>query len=310
MTLPVVLLMGPTAAGKSRLALWLAQQVPVEIVSVDSAQVYRGMNIGTAKPSAEERAAVPHHLLDILDPAQSYSVAGFRDDAHALIAAIRARGRVPLLVGGSMLYFRTLQAGLSELPAADPALRARLEDEARRLGWPALHARLQQLDPETAARLTPNDRQRIQRALEICALTGMPASTQMRRSTRQGGVAGPLLKMAVAPPERAQLHRNIETRFLEMMRRGFLDEVAALRARGDLHPDLPSMRSVGYRQLWSHLDGACAVEAAVQRGIAATRQMAKRQLTWLRAESDLLWLDPAQADTAARALERLRAGLC
>jgi tRNA dimethylallyltransferase len=300
-----VLLMGPTASGKTGLALALAQRLPCEIVSVDSAQVYRGMDVGTAKPPAALRARVPHHLIDVCDPAEPYSAARFRDDALALIAAIRARGRVPLLVGGTMLYFRALQRGLSDLPPADPEFRAQLADEARRVGWPALHARLAQRDPATAAQLHPNDAQRIQRALEIVEGTGVAAS-RLRRGGR-GGLPEGSAKLALNPSERRVLHERIAARFREMMAHGFLDEVARLRARGDLHPDLPSMRAVGYRQLWAHLDGAYGLDTAIERGIAATRQLAKRQLTWLRAEPGVTWLDPDRPDLVARALERAAA---
>ena len=299
-------LMGPTASGKSQLALALCERFDAEIVSVDSAQVYRGMDIGTAKPDAATRARVPHHLLDLCDPAEAYSAARFREDALRAIAGIRARGRVPLLVGGTMLYFRALQQGLSDLPPADPQFRARLAEEARRQGWPALHARLARLDPDSAARLHPNDAQRIQRALEIVELGGAPVGALQ---ARKAGLAlgGPVVKVALNPAERSVLHERIAARFYDMMRAGFLDEVARLRARGDLHADLPSMRAVGYRQLWAHLDGAWDLATAVARGIAATRQFAKRQLTWLRAEPDLAWHDPRDAGLPARVAEQIRA---
>jgi tRNA dimethylallyltransferase len=282
----------------------LASKYPIEIVSIDSAQVYRGMDIGTAKPDAATRARVPHHLIDIRDPAQAYSAAQFVADAAKLIDEIRARGRLPLLAGGTMLYFRALQEGLSELPSADPAFRAALAAEARRIGWPALHQRLAGRDPAAAAKLHPNDAQRIQRALEIVELTGAPASASARPAA---ALRGPLVKLALNPPERAELHARIAARFDAMMREGFLDEVARLRARGDLLPDLPSMRAVGYRQLWAHLDGAWDLDSAVSRGIAATRQLAKRQLTWLRAEAGVAWLDPGAPDLLSKALERLDA---
>ena len=245
--LPAVLLMGPTASGKTGLALALCEQLPCEIVSVDSAQVYRDMDIGTAKPDAATRARVPHHLIDVCDPAQTYSAARFCADAQRLLAEIRARRKIPLLVGGTMLYFRALQQGLSELPPADPGFREALALEAARLGWPALHARLAQQDPVTAARLHPNDSQRIQRALEIFERSGTPASGH---APPAGGLEGPVVKVALNPPERSVLHQQIAARFRQMMQAGFLDEVARLRARGDLKPDLPSMRAVGYRQLW------------------------------------------------------------
>jgi tRNA dimethylallyltransferase len=301
--LPVVLLMGPTASGKSQLALALAEQLGGEIVSVDSAQVYRGMDIGTAKPGAATRARVPHHLLDLCDPVEAYSAARFCADARRAIAEIRARGRLPLLAGGTMLYFRSLQQGLSDLPPADAAFRESLAREAARSGWPALHARLARHDPATAARLHPNDGQRIQRALEILERSGTPASGHAPPSG--GGLDGPVVKLALNPPERGELHARIAERFRQMMRDGFLEEVARLRARGDLSAGLPSMRAVGYRQLWAHLDGAFDLATAVARGTAATRQLAKRQLTWLRAEPGLAWLDPRDPALAQRARERI-----
>jgi tRNA dimethylallyltransferase len=303
---PVVLLMGPTASGKSQLALALCERFDAEIVSVDSAQVYRGMDIGTAKPDAATRARVPHHLIDLCDPAEAYSAARFREDALRAIAEIRARGRIPLLAGGTMLYFRALQQGLSDLPPADAEFRARLGEEARRQGWPALHARLARLDPASAARLHPNDAQRIQRALEIVEVGGAPVG---ELQARKAGLAldGPRVKVALNPAERSVLHERIAARFHDMMRAGFLDEVARLRARGDLGADLPSMRAVGYRQLWAHLDGAWDLATAVARGIAATRQFAKRQLTWLRAEPGLAWLDPRADDLPGSVAEQIRA---
>lgn len=303
--LPVVMLMGATASGKTGLSLQLAQRLPVEIISVDSAQIYRGMDIGTAKPDAATRAHVAHHLIDILDPAEVYSVARFRDDALRLIADIRSRGRVPLLVGGTMLYFRSLQYGLSDLPAADAALRQRLEAEAASTGWPAMHARLAALDPSTAARLHPNDRQRVQRALEIVELTGLLPSAFHTRA-KPAGIPGRLLKVALHLPQRQELHDRISQRFHQMMRDGFLEEVARLKARGDLHSELPSIRAVGYRQLWEHLDGRDSLEAAVERGIAATRQFAKRQMTWLRSEPALHWLDPTSDNLLAEVLQLLK----
>jgi tRNA dimethylallyltransferase len=301
---PAVLLMGPTASGKSQLALALCEQLPCEIVSVDSAQVYRGMDIGTAKPDAATRARVPHHLIDLCDPAEAYSAARFCDDAVRAMAAIRARNRIPLLVGGTMLYFRSLQQGLSDLPPADAGFRAALAREAAQDGWPALHARLARHDPATAARLHPNDAQRIQRALEILERSGTPASGHAPPA--RGGLDGPVVKLALSPPERRTLHQQIAARFHDMMRAGFLDEVARLRARGDLTPDLPSMRAVGYRQLWAHLDGAYGLDTAIERGIAATRQLAKRQLTWLRAEAGATWLDPRASGLAGRVIEQVR----
>ncbi|MFC4253627.1 tRNA (adenosine(37)-N6)-dimethylallyltransferase MiaA [Sinimarinibacterium flocculans] len=298
---PVLSLMGPTASGKTQLSLELASRLPVEIVSVDSAQVYRGMDIGTAKPSPGLRSAVPHHLIDILDPSQPYSAAQFAADAAALIAQIRARGRVPLLVGGTMLYFRALFDGLSELPPAAADLREKLAAEARIHGWPALHARLAAGDPDTAARLHPNDQQRIQRALEILDGTGIPPS-RWYAQPRTGAVDGASVHVALVPDDRAHLHRRIDQRFDLMMDAGFLDEVRRLHARGDLRAELPAVRAVGYRQLWAHLDGACTLDEAIERGKAATRQYAKRQLTWLRGESRLLRFDPEASGVVDRIL--------
>ncbi len=287
-----VLLLGPTASGKSALAMQLAAKIPLEIVSVDSAQVYRGMDIGTAKPSAEERAAVPHHLIDIRDPSDPYSAAEFVRDATVAIREIRGRGKLPLLVGGTMLYAKALREGLSDLPSAEPVVRKRIEAEARELGWPALHARLSQIDPATGARLEPNDSQRIQRALEIYEVTGKPMSKHLTAHVAQ------VLKLrtfALLPADRAQLHERIAQRFDAMLDAGFVDEVCALRARGDLRPDLPSMRSVGYRQAWPFIEGLCTYDEFRSAGIAATRQLAKRQMTWLRSMSDATVIDPASA---------------
>lgn len=301
----VILLMGPTASGKSALALELAERLPCEIVSVDSAQVYRGMDIGSAKPDTATRALVPHHLIDILDPAEAYSAARFCADAGRVIADIRGRGRLPLLVGGTMLYFRALTSGLNDLPSSDAEIRASLEREAVESGWPALHARLARLDADTAARLHPNDQQRIQRALEIIELSGL-TPTQFYAQSRPPVLSGGIVKLALNPPERSELHARIEARFHQMMAAGFLEEVAALHRRGDLHLDLPSMRAVGYRQLWRHLDGEYSLDEAVARSIAATRQFAKRQLTWLRKEAAVHMLDPAKPGLADQALSLLR----
>jgi tRNA dimethylallyltransferase len=299
-----LMLLGPTGSGKSALALELALRLPVEIVSVDSAQVYRGLDIGTAKPNAAERAAVVHHLLDLRDPSQPYSAADFVRDATAAIADVRARGKFPLLVGGTMLYAKALREGLSNLPSADESVRAAVAAEARTLGWPALHARLATLDPATAARLKPNDSQRIQRALEIITVTGTPMSALLAR-----GVP-PALKteiIALMPLDRATLHRRIEERFDGMLAAGFVAEVEHLRARGDLTPELPSIRCVGYRQAWAYLEGSVSHAAFRAAAIAATRQLAKRQFTWLRSLAPQLTLDPAR-DDALRALnDRLAA---
>ena len=275
-------LAGPTASGKTGLALALAAHVPLEIISVDSALVFRGMDIGTAKPTAEERAAVPHHLIDIADPTESYSAARFATDARRLIGEINARGRLALLVGGTMLYFKALVDGLDAMPPADADVRAQIDARAAAEGWPALHAELARVDPATAARLAPNDAQRIQRALEVWQLTGRPLSAHHGQRTVPGL---PLRLVALEPDSRAWLHDRIAQRFDAMLAAGFLDEVRALRARGDLHPDMTSMRCVGYRQAWEALDaGLDAGDLAPlrERGIAATRQLAKRQLTWLR----------------------------
>lgn len=284
-----LLILGPTASGKSALAMALARTYPVEIVSVDSAQVYRGLDIGTAKPSAADRAAVPHHLVDIRDPAEPYSAAQFAADAVPLIEAIRARGRLPLLVGGTMLYARALLWPFDELPAADPAVRARIERDAAALGWGALHDRLASLDAASAARIGRSDPQRIQRALEVIEITGKPLSAlQSQAAARAPDPALPIL--ALEPSDRSVLHQRIAQRFDRMLAEGLLDEVRGLRARGDLDPDLPALRSVGYRQAWECLDAidrgiprAEALARLRETGIAATRQLAKRQLTWLRA---------------------------
>jgi tRNA dimethylallyltransferase len=277
----LVALAGPTASGKSAAALLLAHALGAEIVSVDSALVYRGMDIGTAKPTREERAQVPHHLIDIREPAQAYSAAEFATDATALIADIRGRGRRVLLVGGTMLYFKALFDGLAALPAADAALRAEIEGQAQQQGWPALHAQLAAVDPETAARLAPNDAQRIQRALEVWRLTGEPLS-RLHAQARQAPALQPDLFLSLEPQDRGWLHARIAQRFDAMLAAGFMAEVEALRARGDLHADLPSMRCVGYRQAWEALAGQGTLADLRERGIAATRQLAKRQLTWLR----------------------------
>jgi len=300
---PIIAIAGPTAAGKSALALQLVERLQgrAEIISVDSAQVYRGMDIGTAKPDVATLARVPHHLLDLIDPAEIYSAARFAVDARRLIDEIRERGNRPLLVGGTMLYFRALLQGLSELPSADAAFRARTEAEAAQLGWGALHARLARIDPESAARLHPNDAQRIQRALEIHHLSGEPASRQFLRP-RGAAWVDAVVRVAVCPPQRQELHQRIEQRFRQMIAQGFVEEVARLRARGDLHPALPSMRAVGYRQLWRHLDGEYPLEQAIELGLIATRQYAKRQLTWLRSESAWVWIDPVEPNAAGAVL--------
>ena len=306
---PVVLLMGPTASGKTGLAMALAARLEArgsaaEIVSVDSAQVYRGMDIGTAKPDAEMRARVTHHLLDVCDPAEPYSAARFAADARRLVGEIQSRGHLPLLVGGSMLYFRAYTGGLSDLPSADPELRARLTEQARRSGWPALHAQLMQLDTPTAMRLHPNDGHRIQRALEVVMASGRPLSAQ-RAETLPSDRAFDGVKLALMPPDRAGLHERIATRLQQMLAQGLADEVRRLHARGDLHPGLPSIRSVGYRQMWAWIEGECDLAQAAQKALEATRQFAKRQITWLRSEHDPCWLNSEAPDAVDVALRRI-----
>jgi tRNA dimethylallyltransferase len=299
-----LMLLGPTGSGKSALALELAQQHPIEIISVDSAQVYRGLDIGTAKPTLAERAAVAHHLIDLRDAAERYSAADFVRDAEIVVAEVRSRGKLPLLVGGTMLYAKALRDGLSELPSADASIRAALEDDARRMGWPAMHARLARLDPATATRLAPNDSQRIERALEIIEVTGVPMSSLLAPGRK------PTLRLdvvALMPADRAALHHRIELRFDEMLRQGFLDEVNKLRQRSDLTPDLPSMRSVGYRQAWAHLEGASSYAQFRAAAIAATRQLAKRQLTWLRSLAADCTIDPLQVNGLGLLGDRLAA---
>ena len=299
--------MGPTASGKTGAALEIARHRPCEIISVDSALVYRGMDIGTAKPTADELAAVPHHLIDIIDPADSYSVMQFREDALRLVAEITRRGALPLLVGGTMLYFKALRDGLDALPPADPALRAKLDREAAERGMPALHARLAELDPATAARLQPNDSQRIQRALEIIHLSGQPMSQLLAQAVHTP-LPFRLLPIALEPSDRAVLHQRIAERFDAMLDRadgGLLAEVRRLRERGDLHPGLPSMRCVGYRQAWEYLDGQIDRATLRDKGIAATRQLAKRQLTWLRSMPDRVVIDCLAPGVAARIMAEI-----
>ncbi|MBW8457018.1 MAG: tRNA (adenosine(37)-N6)-dimethylallyltransferase MiaA [Thiobacillus sp.] len=296
---PAVFLMGPTASGKTALAVSLVERFPLEIISVDSALVYRGMDIGSAKPDAATRARAPHHLLDIRDPTDAYSAAAFCDDARRLMADIVARGRVPLLVGGTMLYFRALLRGLDDLPRADPALRKELEAEAKVRGWPALHAELAAVDPATAARLAPNDSQRIGRALEIFRLTGTPMSALLDRA--QSELPYRVLQLALIPSDRAVLHQRIAARFDAMLAEGLVDEVEFLRRASALSPDLPAMRAVGYRQAWAYLDGDIDMKALREQGLAATRQLAKRQLTWLRSWPDAVVLDCLAEDLETQA---------
>lgn len=305
----VICLMGPTAAGKTDLALHLAEHLPCELVSVDSALVYRGMDIGTAKPDAATLARYPHHLVDILDPAEAYSAARFRVDAQALITDILGRGRIPLLVGGTMLYFKALAGGLAQMPAADPQVRQRIEAMAGAVGWEAVHRELAKVDPQAAERIHPNDPQRVQRAYEVFLLTGVPLSEWHRRqaleNAESSATGGPNMSyttryVAVAPRERHILHERIALRFQQMMEQGFLAEVEALHARGDLDVSMPSIRAVGYRQAWDHLEGKLSLDEMVERGVIATRQLAKRQFTWLRGwHEEIEWfdsLDPKRSD--------------
>ena len=299
--------MGPTASGKTALAVSLVERFPLEIISVDSALVYRGMNIGTAKPDTATLVRAPHHLLDIRDPTEAYSAAAFCSDAGRLMADIVARGRVPLLAGGTMLYFRALLQGLDDLPQADAGLRKTLAEGAAARGWPALHAELAEIDPATAARLMPNDAQRIGRALEIFRLTGTPMSALLRRAHAE--LPYRVLQLALIPSDRAVLHQRIAARFDAMLAAGLLDEVENLRRSYALTPDLPAMRAVGYRQAWAYLDGAIDLAALREQGIAATRQLAKRQLTWLRSWPDAVELDCLADDLEAQALARVAAHL-
>ena len=289
----VLFLMGPTASGKTDLAIGLRQQLPVELISVDSALVYRGLDIGSAKPSAEEQALAPHRLLDLRDPAEPYSAADFRVDALAEIEAIVAEGKIPLLVGGTMMYFKALLEGFAEMPAADADIRARIEADAQQHGWPYVHEQLRQVDPDCAESIHPNHSQRISRALEVYRASGQ-TMTQLRAA--QNRQADDLMsryevvQIAIAPRDRAVLHERIERRFRLMLEQGFLQEVEGLYQRGDLHADLPAIRAVGYRQVWEYLDQQCSYDEMVERGIVATRQLAKRQLTWLRGWNQLNWV--------------------
>jgi tRNA dimethylallyltransferase len=287
---PLAVITGPTGTGKSDFALRLAREWPIEIVSVDSAQVYRGLDIGSAKPDAATRAAVPHHLLDLVDAADHYSAGRFVRDCTQAIADIEARGKRPLLVGGTMLYLRALMAGLAELPKGSAEVRGRLEAEAQRAGWPALHARLAAVDAPAAARIHPNDAQRIQRALEVFEVEGRPIS-ELQEATRMP-LARDFVVVALIPGDRARLHEALARRFEQMMAAGFLDEVRRLQARGDLSASHPAIRAVGYRQLWSHLSGEESLESAKERVVAATRQLAKRQMTWLRSMPNIRIIDP------------------
>ena len=312
MSVPAITLMGPTASGKTDLAVWLSERFPLEIVSVDSALVYRHMDIGTAKPDAATLARAPHHLIDLIDPTEAYSAGRFKRDADETMAGIAARGRVPLLVGGTMLYFKALFGGLDALPQADPDLRAELEERGRRLGWPALHAELARRDPDTAARLKPNDSQRIQRALEVCLITGGTMAALLTKPAEPPlapGGSGGVLAFALFPEDRAWLHRRINLRFGQMLEQGLVAELEGLRRRYALDPGLPSMRCVGYRQAWQFLDGEIDATRLYEQGAAATRQLAKRQLTWLRGWDGAIRLECAEGGIRDALATRIEAGL-
>ena len=305
---PAIFIMGPTAAGKTDLAVALQQRLGCELISVDSALIYKGMDIGTAKPSAQELQQAPHRLIDIREPTEAYSAANFRNDALAAMAEITGAGKIPLLVGGTMLYFRALEHGLADLPAADESVRARLDAETEQYGLAAMHQRLQQVDPNSAARIHPNDPQRIQRALEVYEISGK-TMTELHAEAAKDKLQYRLAKIIVAPQDRSILHQRIEKRFKLMMEKGFVDEVVGLRQRGDLSLNLPSMRAVGYRQVWEFLDGQYGYDETVQKGIVATRQFAKRQLTWLRAEQGATWLEGESSDLLEQALKYIKASL-
>lgn len=294
--------MGPTASGKTDLAIALRKQFPVEIISVDSALIYKEMDIGTAKPTAEELALAPHRLIDIKDPSEVYSAADFRADALREMEEIVAKERIPLLVGGTMLYFKALLEGLSPLPSAEPAIRAKIEQEAKEQGWQALHDELCRIDPVAGARIHPNDPQRLSRALEVFRISGKTL-TELTE-TKGEPLPFEVHQFAIAPKERGELHRRIELRFDKMIEAGFKEEVRALYDRGDLHPDMPSIRCVGYRQMWDHLAGSCSLEDAVYRGVCATRQLAKRQITWLRSWDNLTWLDSDDAQLSLQTVTK------
>jgi tRNA dimethylallyltransferase len=301
-----ILLMGPTAAGKTDLAIELAERYPVEIISVDSALVYRSMDIGTGKPSTEQLKCYPHHLVNILDPSESYSAGQFVRDAGALINDIHARQRVPLLVGGTMLYFRALLRGIAEMPTASPAFRAVIEQRAAKSGWSHLHAELADLDPVAAARIGRNDSQRIQRALEVIHLTGR-AMSEVQAEARPPLPNVNFVTIGLNPSDREVLYKRIEVRFHHMMAAGFLEEVRHLHQRGDLHAELPAIRAVGYRQLWQHLAGTCSLEEAIAQGILATRHLARRQLVWMRAEPALHWVDSTATDALSQVISKTEA---
>lgn len=298
-----IFLMGPTASGKTDLAIKLCQVLPCEIISVDSALVYKGMDIGTAKPTAAELAQAPHRLIDLLDPAQAYSAADFCRDATRHIKEIQANGRIPLLVGGTMLYFKALLEGLSPLPKADQSIRSKLEKQAEIYGWQALHDELREIDPISAERIHPNDPQRLLRALEVFRISGK-SMTELTETKGQG-LTGNIYQFAIAPEDRKVLHHRIEQRFEQMLVAGFEDEVKALYARDDLHKDLPAIRCVGYRQMWEYLDGDLDYNEMVYRGVVATRQLSKRQMTWLRGWPDVIWLDSLASNNVKNVIDNI-----
>jgi tRNA dimethylallyltransferase len=302
-----LLIAGPTASGKSGLALRLAELMPAELISVDSAQVYRGFDIGSAKPSRSLRDRIPHHLIDIRNPEDTYSAGEFVTDALQAIETIRARGRLPILVGGTMLYFNALIRGIARLPTADPDIRRAIDADAAVRGWPAVHTELLAVDPVAAAKIHPNDAQRIQRALEVYRATGRPISEWQRETSARH--TWRFSRLALVPTDRAWLHERIEQRFRQMMQEGFLEEVRALRARSSLAPEAPSLRAVGYRQLWAHLVGEIDLPTAVARAVVATRQLAKRQLTWIHADPDWEGLDPQREDLIEAKVAALQRGL-
>lgn len=300
-----IFLMGPTASGKTDIAVKLVKDLPCEIISVDSVMVYRGMDIGSAKPNAELQEIAPHRLIDICDPAESYSAAQFAEDARREMDEIAAKGKIPLLVGGTFLYFRALYEGLAPLPAADPELREQLESEAKQVGWAEMHQKLHNVDPETAARIHPNDPQRIQRALEIYELTGEPMSSLLARKNANE-LPYRVSKLILAPDDRSVLHERIAIRFKQMIDAGLVDEVEQLYRRDDLHKDLPSIRAVGYRQVWSYLEGELKLDEMIQRGIIATRQFAKRQFTWLRSDKEGIWFNSLEKKIYSKILNHLK----
>ncbi len=301
-TSPVVFLIGPTAAGKSAASLALAKRWPIEIIAMDSATIYKDMDIGTAKPSAAERAHIPHHLLDVRDPAQSYDVATFVDDCIQQVKAIQARGHQAVICGGTMMYYHALTRGLSPVPTSSPEVRIRIEAQAHDLGWAAMHERLSVVDPDSAQRIAPNDSQRIGRALEVYEQTGTPLSVWQKKPRHQA-FQFPYLTLSIEPKQRQLLHPRIRARFLKMIDEGFVDEVHRLYQRGDLHEQLPSIRCVGYRQIWHYLQGNCDLETAIEKGIHATEQLAKRQMTWLRSFKERQPIDCMTDEVAARAVD-------